>query len=385
MKLYYISPSVLPSRTANSIHVIQQCSAFNKIRKIRLTLFARRSLQDENDFFNSLESIYGVRKNDIRFATFYNRLPFADNLFICFYSIYFLLKEKWPDVIISRNLYASFILAVIFKEKVFYETHELEKGIYNLMQKLILRQKKVKTIIISQKLKFLLCKHHNANQDKMFVLHDAAPEGIQPIPPGEKRSVLTEIFPKQLDRFNQICGYFGHLYPGRGIRIITELAERNTEMAFLIVGGNDSDVEALKNKILQENIIFKGFLPHSIAQRLMAACDVLLMPYQEKVSIGSQNRDTAQWMSPMKMFEYLASGTPVVSSDLPVLREILTDNVNALLVSPKNTKQWELAIRHLFSERKLAKKIGLQGHKDYLEHHTWSKRAEKYLDLINIQ
>ena len=87
------------------------------------------------------------------------------------------------------------------------------------------------------------------------------------------------------------------------------------------------------------------------------------MPYQAKVSIGVKGHDTGRWMSPMKMFEYMAAGVPVISSDLAVLREILINEKNALLVSPpiplNGAKHW------IFSLMKQGY-LNLLGHK-----HIW--------------
>ena len=85
-----------------------------------------------------------------------------------------------------------------------------------------------------------------------------------------------------------------------------------------------------------KNLIYMGYFRNKDARKLMSCMDALLMPYQNKVSIGKTKSDTSKWMSPMKMFEYLASGVPVFSSNLPVLQEILIDNVNVFLVSPED-------------------------------------------------
>ena len=69
------------------------------------------------------------------------------------------------------------------------------------------------------------------------------------------------------------------------------------------------------------------------------------MPYQRNVSIGIKGSNTADWMSPLKLFEYMSSGVPIISSDLPVLREILEDRRNALLVPPKNFDSWDEALK----------------------------------------
>ena len=52
----------------------------------------------------------------------------------------------------------------------------------------------------------------------------------------------------------------------------------------------------------------------------MLAVDILIMPYQKNVAIGAKGHDTARWMSPMKMFEYMASGNPIISSNLAALK-----------------------------------------------------------------
>ena len=109
------------------------------------------------------------------------------------------------------------------------------------------------------------------------------------------------------------CGYFGQLYRGRGIEVIIDLAIRRPHIIFLVVGGNTKHVNRLN---APNNIIFIPSLPHPEALYLMKLVDVLLMPYQKSVSIGIKGHDTARWMSPMKMFEYMSSHTPIISSDL---------------------------------------------------------------------
>jgi glycosyltransferase involved in cell wall biosynthesis len=122
-----------------------------------------------------------------------------------------------------------------------------------------------------------------------------------------------------------------------------------------------------------------GYIPHVESHKIMKLVDILLMPYQHKVSIGDNFRDTARWMSPMKMFEYMASGVPIISSDLPVLKEVLHNESNALLVEPNEADAWIKAVLRLIEDTKLASRISLQALDDYKTHYTWEIRAKKII------
>ena len=114
----------------------------------------------------------------------------------------------------------------------------------------------------------------------------------------------------------------------------------------------------------------------------MSMMDVLLMPYQKSVSVGLKGVDTAKWMSPMKMFEYMSTGKPVISSNLSVLREILKDNENCLLVKPDDIKNWSEALKRIIKDKLLADKLGNNAYNQYQIKHTWKKRAEDILRLL---
>ena len=119
-----------------------------------------------------------------------------------------------------------------------------------------------------------------------------------------------------------------------------------------------------------------GFVPNIDLPKYQAACDVLLMPYQHQVA-ASSGGDIARYLSPMKLFEYLASGRPIVSSDLPVLRETLNAK-NAIMLSPEDINGWKIALQNLSSDpvRRLA--LGNQARQDAMSY-SWSERARKIL------
>lgn len=383
MHLFYISPSVLPSRSANSVHVVQQCEAFNRIG-VAITLFGKRSIADRRKAFEAIRCNYGVKLQNTRLISFYNRQSKADNIGISLLSLSRLIPKPKSAAVVSRNLYASFMLAVLKRQPIIFETHQLEFGFRRYLQYATMVQPHVVTVVISRCLLELLGQHHNRLPANPLILHDAAPANITPIIKESKRDAFRELFPDlELDPGKKTIGYFGHLYEGRGIGIIERLAERHPEAVFLVFGGNSTEVDSRRKNNGIPNVVYMGHVPHSIAQRTMAACDVLLMPYQEKVSIGVGGHDTARWMSPMKMFEYLASGTPVISSDLPPLREVLQDGINALTVSPSDYGQWSSALAQLLGNQELADRIGRTGHQTYAKNHTWDIRAKALLRAVS--
>jgi glycosyltransferase involved in cell wall biosynthesis len=84
----------------------------------------------------------------------------------------------------------------------------------------------------------------------------------------------------------------------------------------------------------------------------------VLAPYQKAVMIHGNKGDIATWMSPLKIFEYMSHGKAIVASDLPVLREILADGHNALLVPPDDIERWKGALQRLEQDASVRQTIG---------------------------
>jgi glycosyltransferase involved in cell wall biosynthesis len=104
------------------------------------------------------------------------------------------------------------------------------------------------------------------------------------------------------------------------------------------------------------------------------AGDILLMPFPDI-------EHYAFYMSPLKMFEYMASRRPIVASDLPSIREILNEN-NAVLVKPGDCRDLAVNLRKVIIDKALGDNLAQQAFKDAQEY-SWEKRAAKILDFIN--
>jgi glycosyltransferase involved in cell wall biosynthesis len=172
-------------------------------------------------------------------------------------------------------------------------------------------------------------------------------------------------------------GYSGHLYLGRGISLILEMAQRLPEMNFLLVGGDPSDVNQLKRILVNRhlhNVILTGFIPNADLPRYQSACDVLLMPYQRQVS-ASSGGDISRYLSPMKLFEYMACGRAICSSDLPVFNEVLSPEI-AILLPPDEVNAWVAALQKLADRPQLRNKLASNA-RVAAEDFTWDNRAKQ--------
>jgi glycosyltransferase involved in cell wall biosynthesis len=102
-----------------------------------------------------------------------------------------------------------------------------------------------------------------------------------------------------------------------------------------------------------------------------------MMPYQKAIAVSSGG-DTAAFASPLKAFEYLAAGRPILSSDLPVLREVLSD-ANAVLLDPQSVDVWEEALTSLAADEPRRARLGEAARREAARY-TWLERTRRALE-----
>lgn len=176
-------------------------------------------------------------------------------------------------------------------------------------------------------------------------------------------------------------GYTGHLYAGRGISLLLELAHKLPAMNFLFVGGRPEDVNARQQQAAGlPNVRFTGFVSNSQLPLYQSACDVLALPYSPRVA-GSSGVDIAAYTNPLKMFEYLAAGRPIVANELPILREVLTEE-NAILLNG-SIDAWTSTLKDLQRSESRRAVLAKAARKTAVEH-TWEKRAERILKGLKL-
>ena len=359
MKITYLSNSTIFSKTANNIQVFRMCDNLSPLVK-SLNLYVYKNKKSDID---NLKTYYDTENNfNIQFYTFAKTILKYLNPFIVVFKN---ILNKKNHIFYCRNKIAALILTN-FNFKVIYEAHNIIKqSNYFFESKIIKSKNTIAIVFISNELKKWY--QSRFKSEKFHVLHDGAEI--------KKNEKINNPF--NLNKIN--ITYIGSLYHGRGIELIIELAEHFKKYNFNIVGGDKEQILLLKN-ISPKNIIYHGYKNQSQLVNYRNFSDILLMPYKFGLSNPGSYEDTSRWMSPMKMFEYMSSGVPIISSDIKVLREVLNEK-NSVLVDYK-LNEWIDGINLILKNKSFSRKISQKALRDLKSKYTWKNRAQKIIKLI---
>ena len=371
MNIVAIAGSTIPSDTANSLQVMKACQALVQLEH-QVTLLVPVSTTAKNTSID-LQQHYGLQTHfPIEWLSSSSRRMFT-----------------WDAVRRARTLKAdmlytwfpqSAVFGLLSKLPVIFEIHIQPTGFLGpIWHRLFANLRGRKRLVsITRALVELLERdvHMHLDWDEMVI----APNGVDlerfaslPDPINARRQIGLR------EARTVMCT--GHLYAGRGADLFLALAKSLPQAHFVWVGGRPEDIELWKRRAQTENvsnIAFTGFLPNRDLPLYQAAADILLMPYSRSIMGSSGTADSANVASPMKMFEYMAAGRPIVSADLPVIREILNER-NAVFCKPDDVGEWRLAIESLLDNAARRMELGEQARRD-VQGYTWLARAERILN-----
>lgn len=374
MKIVYIIASTIPSRTANSIHVMKMCQAFAQ-NGHEVTLIVPDNQANCEPGVEDVFDFYGVERC---FEILYLPLLPLPLLPVKGKGLIFgalaggKAKRLQPDLVYGRDLLGCFSASLQGLPVVFESHAPIEGSFYSTIFRMFIKRPTLrKFVVITYALKDYYSERYPFLSEKIIV----APDGADPV----SKSIKSVALPNKGKRLQ--VGYVGHLYPGRGIDVIYQLAERCPWADFHVVGGTNEDIDTIRTRMASlANLHLHGFIPPAEVERYRIAFDILLAPYQRKVSVaGGGTTTTEKWMSPLKVFEYMAAGKPIICSDIPVLREVLVDKQNALLCDPENIDSWEKALITLSGNESMRIQLGETAQKDFARRYSWRSRAEKLL------
>ena len=365
MKIAAITGSSIPSDTANSLQVMKACQALVQIGH-DVTLLVPGSLNSSVD----LKQHYGLQTEfPIEWLASSSRRRFT-----------------WDAVRRARALDADLLYTWFPQSAVFgllrglpvvFEIHLQPTGMFGpWWHRLFANVRGHKRLVsITRALVDIL--------ESNFKIH-FPPEGVVIAPNGVDLERFDSLPDPVTARHQLGLGEFptvmctGHLYAGRGANLFLALAKSLPQAQFIWVGGRPEDIASWKQRVESDNVIFTGFVPNQNLPLYQAAADVLLMPYSRSIMGSSGSADSAAVASPMKMFEYMAAGRAIVSSDLLVIREILNEE-NAVFCKPDSLGDWRLEIGSLLEDENRRIGLGSQAQHD-VQGYTWVARARRIMN-----
>ena len=373
-KLVYIARSRIPSDRANCVQALKMCSGF--AAHVPVELIAPYYPEDVRRKDSLREQFALSREFEITWLPFPHwGERFAVRGYALAATLY--VRARRCRYVHSREPWSAYWLARAGR-RVGFEAHYLEEDRrYPVWQTL------VRDASLSPALGGIFCISKSLIEDyaaagaRRELLH-WAPDGVDLQrfePPVEREEARTRL---GLPASTQIVCHSGHLYPGRGIEETVEALASLPGVLLLLVGGNSEDIERIRalaaDRGLSGRVQFIGIVPNGEIPLYLRAADALIMPYTSRTA-------TVRAMSPLKMFEYMAARRPIVATDFPVVREVLRDEENALLVPPDSTQAIAAGIRRVLDETDLAGKISSRARQD-VQQFTWEKRAEKILEVL---
>lgn len=377
MKIAVSATSRIPSETANSIQVLMACQGLVEAGH-ELTL----SFPGTNPpVFESLRAQYGLTCDAFPLQA-HATTPRLRRLDFCAKALAAGLAFK-ADVFYSWTLQlaAMAVRLPIGNRPVLYEVHDMPTGRFGeKWAGIFVNARHPKRLVfITEALRERFTARFPGLKDGESVI---APNGINlrdydglPALNDAKRQLG---FPT--DR--KVISCSGHLYTGRGVPLFLDLAAAFPAEAFYWFGGTPesaAEYRALAAERGLSNVTFTGFIPKSELPLAQAASDVLLMPYETSIA-GSSGGNSAAICSPMKMFEYMAARRPILSSNLPVIREVLNDS-SAVFCAPENVESWREGLTRVLTDSSFAAALADTAFRD-VQRYSWKERAERIMNSL---
>lgn len=326
----------------------------------------------------------------VKISRIIQTLTFQFSLF--FYLVYYILKVA-PEILYLRLGPFTLIPALIAKlfrkryvvevngyfpdDLVFYSqassmalflSRQIEKINYSFANRII---------VVVEGLKKKLKKGYKIEEAKFSVINSGANIGI--FRPLDRRIMRRKLNLKENIYY---VGFVGNFAPWQGVDCLIEAIPKVTrkipDIQFLLIGGGILKKQ-LKEKVIELGMEkftrFMGYVSYHQVPAYINSFDLCVAPFTAKrnIEIGC---------SPLKLYEYLACGRPVIASDIKGVGDLLEKNNCGLAIKPENPDALAKGIIQLIKNKDLRVKMGRNGRRIVESEYNWQNAARKTIEIF---
>jgi glycosyltransferase involved in cell wall biosynthesis len=362
---------------------MKMCSALDQLTECNVHLFG----YCDNIAFSNTDDVFRVYDTPPFKITLYKK----NNSFVRIprfleysFKVYRAIKTDNPDVLISRSNLA-FLIPFLFTSKPFIFEQHIFAGRLPIIERLIFNR-----YVKSNRLIALICITKTSLMEYLTnTFYATIASKIHVLPDGADSLSNKSKVARLKGNHNFNIGYTGSMNPGKGIDKLLMISKQLNDIGFHIVGGSQQRIEYYTSKYgCPSNVHFYGYVHHQEVGNFIEAFDVCILPNDRnswgmgaKQNSNKSSNNIGNYTSPLKLFEYMSHGKPIIASDLKVLREVLNEK-NSVLIDPDKIQDWIVTIRDIQDDHTFLSQIGKQAYIDFETKYSWETRSHKFLELI---
>jgi glycosyltransferase involved in cell wall biosynthesis len=379
----------LPTRQANGIQTVRMCEAFAALGlrvslyylpqpKIRGDIIDYYNIKMPIDLKRLPNAVLPLRKQ-FRLNNGWSGIPSFIHAFFWSGFVVQLARRKNALFYFVREPMLAWWLGVCNLPTVFEIHHDYSiGGIENPFLRSACRQSSIKSVVaVTEHMRNDLVSFFGVPREKTLTL----PNGVdlQRFSNGCTREVARQ----QLGLAQEVpvVVYAGQLYEEKGVDFLVRAAALLNNVSVVIVGGDAAEknrLHQLKQEIGAHNVVLIDHVTPAKVSLYLTAASVLVLPHSAKVT------ESAKYTCPLKLFEYMAAGVPVVASDLPSIREVVRHGENAWLVNPDDAHALAQGIHSILDDNATAQRLAHQATRD-VQNYTWERRASEILSRVSTE
>lgn len=389
MKLTYILNARMPTERAHGLQTVRMCEALVE-SGVDVTLLLPRRWQNNKSLRNvDVFEYYGVTQSfPIRRIPHIDLLPLEDYVgltairpFLVPSSLSFAIlaaltaRAMRSDLCFTREWMVAWWLVRLGLPTV-YESHIVDDmsfspRAWSAMRRAASSPNLVRIVTVTEAIKVELIRG-GIPEEKVIVLS----AGVD-----IRRYPLLETTGNASKNDVPVVLYTGSLYETKGVNVLAQAARHIDGVEVRLQGGPPEEYERLNRFVAEQglrNVKVGQHMPPSDIPAIQQSADVLAY-----TPVGD-DLEQLRYTSPIKLYEYMATGRPIVASDLPSIREVLSNEETALLVEPGNPEAVAHGVRRLLDNSELAHRLANNA-RIQVEQITWRNRVHKLLDAVNLE